>query len=87
MRLIEIAGSTSPASSSRTHYVWRYVIRLENEGTETLSLRGRDWKLLTLGPNKLERLPERSVVGYEPCLSPAQPVFQVLEVSHQPFPS
>lgn len=64
------------AQASVPTFLWRYTIRFENSGQTTLTLRTRDFKLLTLGPNKLERLPERSPVGYEPTLSANAPIWQ-----------
>ncbi|XP_065054545.1 polymerase delta-interacting protein 2-like [Rhopilema esculentum] len=54
---------------------WRYSIRLENLGVNTLQLRERHWRIFSLS-GTLETVRGRGVVGQEPVLSPRQPAFQ-----------
>ncbi|KAI8739314.1 polymerase delta-interacting protein 2 [Biomphalaria glabrata] len=62
--------------AQQTHvYWWRYCVRLENRGTETVQLRERHWRIFSLS-GTLETVRGRGVVGQEPVLSPEQPAFQ-----------
>jgi len=56
-------------------YWWRYCIRLENLGEQTVQLRERNWKIFSLS-GTLETVRGRGVVGQEPILSRMQPAFQ-----------
>jgi len=56
-------------------YWWRYCIRLENLGEQTVQLRERNWKIFSLS-GTLETVRGRGVVGQEPVLSRMQPAFQ-----------
>uniref|UniRef100_A0A0B7A2K6 ApaG domain-containing protein n=1 Tax=Arion vulgaris TaxID=1028688 RepID=A0A0B7A2K6_9EUPU len=62
--------------AQQTHvYWWRYCVRLENRGEETVQLRERHWRIFSLS-GTLETVRGRGVVGQEPMLSPEQPAFQ-----------
>jgi len=62
--------------AQQTHvYWWRYCVRLENKGEETVRLRERHWRIFSLS-GTLETVRGRGVVGQEPLLSPDQPAFQ-----------
>ncbi|XP_032226378.2 polymerase delta-interacting protein 2 isoform X2 [Nematostella vectensis] len=65
------AKTTQPSAN----YWWRYCIRLENLGPETVQLRERHWRIFSLS-GTLETVRGRGVVGQEPVLSPQQPAFQ-----------
>jgi len=56
-------------------YWWRYCIRLENLGEQTVQLRERNWRIFSLS-GTLETVRGRGVVGQEPVLSRQQPAFQ-----------
>jgi len=56
-------------------YWWRYCIRLENLGDQTVQLRERNWRIFSLS-GTLETVRGRGVVGQEPILSKDQPAFQ-----------
>ncbi|XP_065664340.1 polymerase delta-interacting protein 2 isoform X3 [Hydra vulgaris] len=58
-----------------TGYWWRYTIRLENLGNESVQLRERHWRIFSFS-GTLETVRGRGVVGQEPLLSPANPAFQ-----------
>lgn len=49
-------------------YWWRYCIRLENLGEQTVQLRERNWRIFSLS-GTLETVRGRGVVGQEPILS------------------
>lgn len=56
-------------------YWWRYCIRIENLGQETVQLRERHWRIFSLS-GTLETVRGRGVVGQEPVLTPQEPAFQ-----------
>lgn len=56
-------------------YWWRYCIRLENLGLETVQLRERHWRIFSLS-GTLETVRGRGIIGKEPVFSKAQPAFQ-----------
>lgn len=56
-------------------YWWRYCIRIENLGKETVQLRDRNWRIFC-NSNSVETLQGRGVIGKEPKLSPKSPAFQ-----------
>lgn len=56
-------------------YWWRYCIRLENLGTETVQLTERNWSIFCVS-GTLETQRGRGVIGQEPVLSPELPAFQ-----------
>ncbi|KAL5017553.1 hypothetical protein ScPMuIL_007142 [Solemya velum] len=62
--------------SQQTHvYWWRYCVRLENLGDDTVQLRERHWRIFSLS-GTLETVRGRGVVGQEPVLSRELPAFQ-----------
>ena len=52
-------------------YFWAYTIDIENEGTETVRLRTRVWKI-TDESGKLEEVRGPGVVGQTPTLRPGE---------------
>ncbi|KAJ8312003.1 hypothetical protein KUTeg_009376 [Tegillarca granosa] len=56
-------------------YWWRYCIRLENIGEETVQLRERHWRIFSTN-GTLDTVRARGVVGQEPVLSKELPAFQ-----------
>ncbi|XP_033627130.1 polymerase delta-interacting protein 2-like isoform X3 [Asterias rubens] len=62
-------------SQDSSVYWWRYCIRLENLGEETVQLRERHWRIFSLS-GTLETVRGRGVIGQEPILSKEQPAFQ-----------
>ncbi|XP_037069229.1 polymerase delta-interacting protein 2-like [Pollicipes pollicipes] len=62
------------SQNSAVHW-WRYCIRLENLGQQTVQLRERNWRIFSLS-GTLETVRGRGVVGQEPVLSRHQPAFQ-----------
>lgn len=62
--------------AQNTHvYWWRYCIRLENTGDDTVQLRERHWRIFSLS-GTLETVRGRGVVGQEPVLTKSQFAFQ-----------
>lgn len=56
-------------------FQWRYCIRLENLGEQSVQLRERHWRIFSLS-GTLETVRGRGVVGQEPVLSKKSPAFQ-----------
>ncbi|XP_067929244.1 polymerase delta-interacting protein 2-like [Watersipora subatra] len=73
------------AHSSRVYW-WRYIVRIENLGKETVQLRERHWRIFSLS-GTLETVRGRGVVGKEPVLSSQQPAFQYSSVLSLQAPS
>src|SRR6185437_15840281 len=59
---------SSPADG---HYVWAYHVRIENEGSETVQLRNRHWRI-TDSTGRLQEVRGPGVVGEQPILAPGQ---------------
>ncbi|KAH3886177.1 polymerase delta-interacting protein 2-like [Dreissena polymorpha] len=64
---------------------WRYCIRIENLGEETVQLRSRHWEIFS-GSGR-EQISDRGVVGEEPVLSKLYPVFQYQSHIHLESPT
>ncbi|XP_026804264.1 polymerase delta-interacting protein 2 isoform X1 [Rhopalosiphum maidis] len=62
-------------SQTNSVYWWRYCIRLENLGEQSVQLRERHWRIFSLS-GTLETVRGRGVVGQEPVLSKKSPAFQ-----------
>uniref|UniRef100_A0A915L7N9 ApaG domain-containing protein n=1 Tax=Romanomermis culicivorax TaxID=13658 RepID=A0A915L7N9_ROMCU len=73
-------------SINSAEYWWRYSVRLENFGDESVILRERHWKIFSNAGN-LEQINEKGVVGLEPELSRRQPAFQYNSHVMQRHPS
>ncbi|ESN95240.1 hypothetical protein HELRODRAFT_114796 [Helobdella robusta] len=56
-------------------YWWRYCIRIENLGDESVQLRERHWRIFSLS-GTLETVRGRGIVGQEPVFTKSQPAFQ-----------
>lgn len=52
-------------------YVWAYTVRIENQGSETLQLRTRHWKI-TDSYGRTQEVHGSGVVGEHPVLKPGQ---------------
>lgn len=53
------------------HFVWAYTVRIENRGTETVTLRTRHWHI-TDGLGRKQDVNGPGVVGEQPKLGPGQ---------------
>lgn len=76
-RTREIRVSVEPkfldehSSPSDDHYVWAYRVRIENEGSSTVQLLSRHWKI-TDGRGRLQEVRGAGVVGEQPVLEPGE---------------
>jgi len=64
----------SSNSSGQAKHYWRYVIRIQNLGSESVILRERNIKIFSL--NNLTQITAQGVVGDFPILSQEHPAFQ-----------
>jgi len=62
-------------SQDTTNYWWRYMIRIENLGDESVRIRERHWTIYSLS-GVLESMVAAGIGGQEPLLSRTQPAFQ-----------
>jgi ApaG protein len=51
------------------HFVWAYHIRIENDGSETVQLLNRHWRI-TDANGRIEEVRGPGVVGEQPVLAP-----------------
>ena len=59
------------SSPAENHYVWAYLVRIENGGNETVQLRQRHWEITdSFGRRQEVRGP--GVVGEQPVLAPGE---------------
>ncbi len=56
---------------SERYFVWAYHVRIENNGSYTVQLRARHWRI-TDGAGRLQEVKGDGVVGEQPTLSPGQ---------------
>lgn len=59
---------SSPADA---HYVWAYHVKIRNEGSATVQLLTRHWKI-TDGLGRLQEVRGAGVVGEQPVLAPGE---------------
>lgn len=59
----------SESAPAENIYVWAYHVRIENNGTETLQLRTRHWKI-TDAYGRTQEVSGPGVVGEQPLLRP-----------------
>lgn len=52
-----------------SHYVWKYHVRIENNGEETVQLRNRYWRI-TDSFGRIHEVRGAGVVGEQPVLKP-----------------
>ena len=57
------------SSPEEQHYVWKYHIRIENHGGETVQLRTRYWRI-TDSLGRVQEVRGAGVVGEQPVLKP-----------------
>jgi ApaG protein len=68
VRPVYLEEHSSPTDNK---YVWAYHVRIENEGTETVQLRNRYWRI-TDATGRTEEVRGPGVVGKEPVLNPGE---------------
>jgi ApaG protein len=59
------------SSPSENHYVWAYHIRIENEGSRTVQLINRHWRI-TDALGRVQEVRGAGVVGEQPVLRPGE---------------
>ena len=59
------------SSPEDSHYVWKYHIRIENNGEETVQLRTRHWRI-TDSMGRVQEVRGPGVVGAQPVIAPGE---------------
>ncbi len=59
------------SSPEESHYVWKYHIRIENHGDDTVQLRTRYWRI-TDSLGRVQEVRGAGVVGEQPVLAPGE---------------
>lgn len=59
------------SSPEESHYVWKYHIRIENGGGDTVQLRTRYWRI-TDSLGRVQEVRGAGVVGEQPVLKPGE---------------
>ena len=60
---------TKESSPDKNHFVWAYSIEIENQGSETVQLVSRYWRIID-GVGKVQEVEGPGVVGEQPVLDP-----------------
>ena len=53
------------------HYVWAYRVRIENQGSETVQLLRRTWRIID-GRGKMQHVHGEGVIGKQPIIAPGE---------------
>lgn len=71
--LVRVAPAYRPEDSDpeHGHWLWSYVVEIENHGTETVQLISRHW-VITDAMNRVEEVRGPGVVGEQPVLGPRE---------------
>jgi len=59
------------SSPDESHYVWKYHVRIENNGDDTVQLRTRYWRI-TDSMGRVQEVRGPGVVGEQPVLKPGK---------------
>ena len=59
------------SSPGEDHFVWAYHVRIENQGSDTVQLLNRNWKI-TDALGRLQEVNGPGVVGEQPTLEPGE---------------
>jgi ApaG protein len=59
------------SSPEESHYVWKYHVRIDNGGEETVQLRNRYWRI-TDSLGRIQEVRGPGVVGEQPILQPGE---------------
>jgi len=73
------------SSPEKSHYVWAYHVRIENNGARTVQLRNRHWKI-TDSRGRTQEVRGAGVVGEQPVLRPGDS-FEYTSGTPLPTPS
>jgi ApaG protein len=66
---VETVYLDQESAPDKNHYVWAYTVRIENQGTETLQLMSRYWRI-TDAAGRVHEVRGPGVVGEQPVLKP-----------------
>ena len=69
--VVEPSYLDDQSSPEDGHFVWAYHIRIENDGTETVQLLNRHWRI-TDANGRVQEVRGAGVVGEEPILKPGE---------------
>ena len=73
------------SSPEESHYVWKYHVRIDNGGGETVQLRNRYWRI-TDSLGRVQEVRGPGVVGEQPILHPGES-FEYTSGTPLPTPS
>jgi len=73
------------SSPEESHYVWKYHIRIENHGEDTVQLRTRYWRI-TDSMGRVQEVRGPGVVGEQPVLKPGD-FYEYVSGTPLPTPS
>ncbi len=73
------------SSPEESHYVWKYHVRIENNGDDTVQLRTRHWRI-TDSMGRVQEVRGPGVVGEQPVLKPGK-AFEYTSGTPLPTPS
>ncbi len=59
------------SSPEEDHYVWAYWVKIENQGSDTVQLRNRYWRI-TDSQGQVQEVRGAGVVGEQPVLKPGE---------------
>ena len=68
---VAVAAQFSHAEPERNQWLFRYTVRIVNEGVETVQLISRHW-IITDGSHAIEEVKGPGVVGSQQILAPGQ---------------
>ena len=68
---VTVTSQFSHAEPQRQRWYFTYMVRIANEGTETVTLVSRHW-IITDGSNQVEEVKGLGVVGHQPTLAPGE---------------
>ena len=73
------------SSPEESHYVWKYHIRIENNGADTVQLRTRYWRI-TDSMGRVQEVRGPGVVGEQPVVKPGD-FYEYVSGTPLPTPS
>jgi len=59
------------SSPEKSRFIWSYHVRIANEGTETVQLRDRHWRIMD-ARGRVQEVRGVGVVGEQPVLGPGE---------------
>jgi len=73
------------SSPSENRYVWAYQVKIENQGSQTVQLRTRHWRI-TDAQGRVQEVRGPGVIGEQPVLRPGE-AFEYTSGTPLPTPS